>query len=126
MSEEPAGVIDQAQDESSWRRFSIGQSQSIYMNQLRLCKRSRAFATQDASFSRHWTQSFDLGKGWRDLSRGRKEASPAPDDFFVGPVLSGVRVEVHKYVQVIIEHRESARRIKIKPFPLPPLPHPAG
>ena len=45
-----------------------------FMNQLKVLEAfGPAFATQAVSFSRHATQSFDTGSGWRDLSRARRE-----------------------------------------------------
>src|SRR5271157_1859491 len=43
-----------------------------FMNQLRLCNRSRALATHLASFSRAWTHSSETGATCRALSRGGK------------------------------------------------------
>ena len=39
---------------------------------------------------------------------GRKEASPAADDFFVGPACGEVGIEAHEDVQVVIHDRETA------------------
>ena len=43
-----------------------------FMNQLRLCNRSRAVATHLASFSRAWTHTSETGATCRALSRGGK------------------------------------------------------
>src|SRR5271157_3868957 len=49
-----------------------GGSLKHFMNQLRLCNRSRAVATHLASFSRDWTHSSETGATCRALSRGGK------------------------------------------------------
>ena len=81
-----------------------------FMNQLRLCRRSRAVATQVASFKRHWTQLLGNWQRLAGLVAWRKEPSPAPDDFLVGPACRRVRIKAHEHVQVIIQHREAADR----------------
>ncbi len=55
-------------------RLAIRESGSLrhFMNQLRLCRRTRAVATQSGCLRRSSTQALETGSGCRDLSRGGK------------------------------------------------------
>ncbi len=65
---------------SSW--FASRESGSLrhFMNQLRLCSRVRAVATQSGRWRRSSIQAWDTGNGCRDLSRG--------GEFFFGRVIA--------------------------------------
>ncbi len=76
-----------------------------FMNQLRLCNRSRAVATHLASFSRAWTHSSDRGHMSR-LVAGRKEASPAAHDVLIRPALGHDRIQPHQQVHMIVQDRK--------------------
>ncbi len=81
------------------------------MNQLRLCSRWRALASQLASSSRHSIRSLVTGSACRNFVAGRKSASggpPPPHDLFVRPALGHLEVQPHQHVQVVINHREPA------------------
>ena len=93
----------------SWRLASRASgSFKHFMNQLRLCRRSRAVATHLASLRRHWTHSLETGRGCLDLSRGGKSRPQRLHNFFIGPSLGDVRIEPHEDVQVVIHDREPA------------------
>ena len=76
-----------------------------FMNQLRLCRRERAVATQAMSL-----RSLDPGSGDRQGLPGlvAKRRPTAADDLVVCPARSDVRVEADEDVEVIVHDGEPA------------------
>ena len=78
------------------------------MNQLRLCSRRRALATQPGLLEPDLDPLLGHRQGLACLIAGWEELPPAADDFLVGPSLSQRRVQPHQQMQVIVQNREPA------------------